>query len=177
MTPVLCQSCGQNPATIHFTEIKNDTKRELHICEACASAQGLGGSVPIPPILANLVQGVRRGGLGGDLRCPDCGITFEEFRTKGRFGCPRDYEVFGEALGPLLDKIHGARAHTGRLPRGRTVASTEASDRLLRLRRDLQEAVRAEHYEDAARLRDEIVRIEGEAAHGVVPEGKARGPR
>jgi protein arginine kinase activator len=166
MTPILCQSCGENPATIHFTEIKDDQKRELHICETCANAQGLGGGAHIPAMLNELVQGVKRGGVESDTRCPDCGITFEEFRSKGRFGCPKDYEVFAEALGPLLEKIHGAQRHTGRLPRGQTEVDTVVADRLLRLRRDLQAAVEGEKYEEAASLRDEIRRLEEPAPRG-----------
>jgi protein arginine kinase activator len=160
VTPILCQSCAQNPATIHFTEIKNEEKRELHVCESCANAQGLTGGPTIPVMLANLVQGVRKGGLANAPRCPECGITFDDFRSRGRFGCPHDYEVFKDSLGPLLEKIHGARRHTGRLPRGEATVDTGQSDRLLRLRRELQTAVESENYEEAARLRDEIRRAE-----------------
>lgn len=159
MSPMLCQSCSQNPATIHFTEIKNEEKRELHVCESCANAQGLTGGPPIPAMLANLVQGVRRSNAKSP-KCPDCGITFDDFRAKGRFGCPKDYEVFEELLGPLLEKIHGSKRHVGRLPRGRTEATAAVGDRLLRLRRDLQSAVKAEQYEKAAGIRDEILKAE-----------------
>lgn len=182
MSPVLCQSCGQNPATIHFTEIRNDQKRELHVCEACANEQGLGGGAPIPEILSNLVQGVKRTTPDTDLVCPACGITFEEFRAKGRLGCPHDYDVFAEALGPLLERIHGARRHVGRLPRGRESMVSDLSDRLLKLRRDLQQAVEGEKYEAAAKLRDEILQLEGRAAAGAEKapakrksKGKGRG--
>jgi protein arginine kinase activator len=160
VNPTLCQSCSQNPATIHFTEILQDERRELHVCEACANAQGLTGGTALPPLLSNLVEGVRKSGLAVQPKCPECGITFEDFRTRGRFGCPRDYDVFKDSLGPLLDKIHGKRQHTGRLPRGRANADGGTGDRLLRLRRELQEAVGSEKYEEAARLRDEIRRAE-----------------
>jgi hypothetical protein len=85
-------------------------------------------------------------------RCPECGISFEEFRAKGRLGCPKDYEVFAKDLGPLLEKIHGSRQHVGRVPRG-AGPDTSREDRLLRLRRDLARAVKDEQYEEAARLR------------------------
>ncbi len=160
MTPMLCQFCGKNPATIHFTEIKEEVKRELHICEECANEKGLGSTGPLPPMLFELMQGGRRESTDEDLKCPRCGITFGEFRTKGRFGCPHDYEIFAEPMGPLLEKIHGARSHTGRLPRGRTSVDTAVADHLLRLRRELKDSVRAENYEDAARIRDEIKSLE-----------------
>ncbi len=182
MSPTLCQCCGKYPATIHFTEIKSDKKRTLHICEACANEQGIASGAPVPSGLANLMSSaIRQAGGGSTLRCPHCGIAFEEFRTKGRFGCPRDYEVFAERLNPLLDKIHGAHRHTGRLPRGRVTVETEWADRLLALRRELQDAVRTESYEDAARIRDAIRELEqgpqaaaSGPAHGDEPSGGTR---
>jgi len=158
MSPMLCQSCQKNPATIHFTEIKDDQKRELHICEACANERGLATSTP--GLIDFLQAPIRPPGPRITESCPNCGITFDEFRTKGRFGCPRDYDVFEEALNPLLDKIHQSHQHTGRLPRGRSEVETDTSDNLLRLRHEQQEAVRNENYEEAARLRDEIRALE-----------------
>ena len=165
MTPMLCQRCGKLPATIHMTEISDEGDRtEWHICEECANAEGLAQGAPVAPeALANLIQmesAVAEVAKDPPATCPHCGITFEEFRTKGRFGCPHDYEVFASALNPLLDKIHGSHHHTGRLPRGQEAVDSDASDRLLRLRRELQEAVRREDYENAARLRDTLRELE-----------------
>lgn len=168
---MLCQLCGQNPATIHFTEIKDSTKRELHICEECANKKGLGSSGPLPPMLFELMQDDRRPGQEEDIACPRCGITFSEFRSKGRLGCPYDYEVFTEPLGPLLDKIHGARSHNGRLPRGRTAIDSGLDERLVRLRRELQDSVKTEDYEQAARVRDEIRGLEQAQGEETPPTG------
>jgi len=177
MTPPLCQSCGKNPATFHLTEIAKDgSRRTLHLCEACANEQEPLGGPGVQAVLANLVQSYLEGREGGGAtRCPHCGITYDEFRTKGRFGCPRDYEVFEDKLDALLDKWHGAHQHTGRLPRGRRAVDTGVPDRLLRLRHELQEAVRVEAYESAARIRDEIRALEGREAETGETGGEAGG--
>ncbi|MFV1959584.1 MAG: UvrB/UvrC motif-containing protein [Planctomycetota bacterium] len=171
---MVCQFCGKNPATIHFTEIKDGKKHELHICEACASEQGLAAGVPA--VLGNLMQmdppAHKRETSTEGLACPHCGITFDEFRTKGRLGCPHDYLVFAEALDSLVDKIHGAHRHTGRLPRGRRTVDTDLAEHLLRLRHELQESIRTEDYENAARLRDEIRALEGRATAPAQPGGE-----
>jgi protein arginine kinase activator len=160
---MLCQVCESKPATIHITEIDADRKNELHLCEECAHEKGLTHGGPIP---TGLTQFVTEKAKASDVRCPECGITFDEFRVKGRLGCPRDYEVFGKELAPLLEKIHGAQKHVGRLPRG-TTGDTGRGEVLRRLRRDLARAVKDENYEEAARLRDEIQAAE-EALRGPV---------
>src|SRR5690606_22490544 len=33
-----CDSCGK-PATVHLTDVSNNSKQELHLCEDCANAQ------------------------------------------------------------------------------------------------------------------------------------------
>lgn len=176
---MLCQYCGKNPATIHLTEIQDKQRREIHICEACADERGIGAHSP--GLTAFLHSAVEKSEVQKTLRCPHCGITFEDFRAKGRFGCPRDYEVFRERLNPLLDKIHGAHRHTGRLPRGGETVHTDKADELLRLRRELQEAVHREEYERAAKLRDRIQAIESapssEGAGVSGPDEGTRGTR
>jgi protein arginine kinase activator len=161
---MLCQVCENKPATIHITEIADGKKKVLNLCDDCAGEKDLThGSGAIPNLLAQLV-GERK--AASDLRCPECGISFEEFRAKGRLGCPKDYEVFEAELAPLLEKIHGAKKHVGRLPGGQP-ADAGREERLRKLRRELQKAVKAEQFEEAARIRDEIKSAE-EALRGAV---------
>lgn len=161
---MLCQLCESRPATIHITEIVNDAKKVLDLCEECAQEKGLAnGSGAFPSLLQSLV-GERP--AASTKKCPECGVTFDEFRAKGRFGCPKDYEVFAEELAPLLEKIHNAKQHVGRLPAG-AVPDAGRDERLRRLRRELARAVADEQYEEAARIRDEIRQTE-EALRGAV---------
>ena len=160
---MLCQACESKPATIHITTIEEAAKTALHLCEDCASEKGVTDGSPIPSLLEKLVNEKQAPGQS-DARCPECGITWEDFRSKGRLGCPRDYEAFAKELAPLLEKIHGAKVHVGRLPQSGTLG-TGGEERLRSLRRELARAVKDEQYEAAARLRDEI-RIAEEALLG-----------
>lgn len=92
--------------------------------------------------------------------CPHCGITFREFRQKGRLGCPQDYDFFATELEPLLFSIHGRKEHSGKRPQVGPRAGQQHSE-LLRLKREMQVAVEREDYESAARLRDQIRNLEG----------------
>jgi len=161
MSSMVCENCGANPATIHLTKIESNNERiELNYCEECATAQGITNEVELPSMLASIVATTARG-EDTDLACPHCGLTFKEFRRKGRLGCPLDYEVFAQPLEAMLRKMHDNRTqHRGRLPRGRTDIQATVSERLLHLRRKLRTAIGTEAYEEAAAIRDEINQIE-----------------
>jgi len=154
---VKCQFCS-NPATVHLTDIVNNQKKELHLCQACAEAQHLitkQQELNLPAILQNLI-GQHLGPQTDELArltCPACGTRYMEFRAQGRLGCPHDYNVFRTGLLPLLQRIHRSTRHTGKSPR-RGPPAPERQAELVELRRRLQAAVQAEAYEEAARLRD-----------------------
>ncbi|MEO2023719.1 MAG: UvrB/UvrC motif-containing protein, partial [Pirellulaceae bacterium] len=76
----------------------------------------------------------------------------------GRLGCPHDYVCFEEELEPLIVNIHGATTHTGKQPKtGKDC--TDARTELIRLRREMQDAIEQEDYEQASQLRDQIKTI------------------
>ncbi len=152
-----CQSCA-NPATVHITTIeKSGQKKILHLCQDCAEQQQLvkQQELNLPAILQKVI-GQHVGPLTDELArlsCPECGIKFMEFRQEGRLGCPKDYLVFRNGLEPLLQRIHRANRHVGKVPRrGPEAAALQAE--IIALRRRLREAVEAETYEEAARIRD-----------------------
>ena len=73
--------------------------------------------------------------------------------------CPAN--VFRQGLVALLERIHGATQHVGRVP-SRMGASMVREKELIELRRELQSAVQSEEYERAAEIRDRIRYLEGE---------------
>jgi protein arginine kinase activator len=153
---VKCQFCSK-PATVHLTDIVDNQKKEMHLCQACAEAQQLiqHKELNLPAILQSLI-GQHLGPQTDELArltCPACGIKYMEFRAQGRLGCPHDYEVFRNGLTPLLQRIHRCTRHVGKSPaRGRPDPARQAE--LVELRHRLVRAVDAEAYEEAARIRD-----------------------
>ncbi len=154
---MLCQRCHKQQATIHLTEILNDEKRERHLCEDCAREEGVAikAQINLQDILSGMLEAHESTGRDASLCCPDCGITYAEFRSQGRLGCPHDYEVFAEPLQEVLEKVHGATEHVGKLPQ-RAGSDSRGQRELMQLRRQLQDAVETERYEEAARIRDLI---------------------
>ena len=101
-------------------------------------------------------------------------MTYDEFVSQGKFGCPECYDVFSSKIDSLLKRLHGSSEYRGRkalnnvLNRENTsieVAShsnqkngksTSKDSKLDKLQKDLKKAIADERYEDAAKIRDEI---------------------
>jgi len=146
-----------------MTEISDNEKREIHLCEDCAHEQGLTlkGQVSLADFLAGLMKAPANKEIAklAKIKCPVCGINYLEFQQKGRFGCPKDYEVFKKLVEPLLEKVHGSVEHVGKAPIAVGAPDT-VRVRLAALRKRLAAAVTDENYELAAELRDEIKKLE-----------------
>jgi protein arginine kinase activator len=177
---MLCE-CGENEATIHEVVIRNGKPYERHLCEACAAKQGIktSPSVPTGELLAKYVLS-KTAKPAQETACPECGLTFSEFKQSELLGCPSCYRAFEDKLGPLLERTHeGGTHHVGKIPRhalersrlggasgslDELLGNAEAqAERLAALRRKLDEAVTAERFELAAQIRDEIQRTGGSA--------------
>ncbi len=152
-----CQFCS-NPATVHLTRIVEQKKTEVHLCQACAEKHTApAAEMNLSSILQTLI-GQHVSAVTEELarlNCPTCGIKYMEFRADGRLGCPSDYEVFRAGLLPILQRIHRATRHVGKVPRRRGLREARAAE-LLDLRQRLRRAVDGENYERAAELRDLI---------------------
>jgi protein arginine kinase activator len=167
-----CQQCDR-PATFHITELTGGKPQELHLCEEHARQYltSAGGEQPaagnMAAALAQQVQQMAIGQTAEELAqldqqaCPVCGITFYEFRSQGRLGCPHDYVAFQAQLEPLILNVHGESEHVGKHP-CRAPSGSEKRTQLIRLRREMKEAVDNENYERASQLRDQIRRTETE---------------
>ena len=168
-----CENCHKIVATVTVIEIppgppveNKATHTQLHLCELCAQSKDLPHAPVVKNAFGNIWKLLKSSGGQAQhreqLECPDCGMTSEELRNRGRIGCARDYEIFADDIGDILERVHGAKKHTGRIPG----VSSEELDRMQTvstLRRELDAAIREEAYENAARIRDELQAL-GESA-------------
>lgn len=158
-----CQRCTRQ-ATHHITEILGeDSIEQLHLCPSCADSYL---KLPIAPMVSKVsekeVQEKSTEAEEGPLvakQCPSCGLRFVDYRNTSRLGCPQDYVEFREELLPLLESIHGERNHVGKVP-SRLEENQRLQADLAKLRKELAKAVSTEKYEDAARIRDAIRKME-----------------
>jgi protein arginine kinase activator len=156
-----CQKCTK-AATLHITEVVGDDQfEELHLCEECAHKYLYEPQQKGPAAKAGDIGQLSDSDEPSVLNreCPLCGIKFVEFRNTGRLGCPHDYQEFRDELTPLLENIHGETRHCGKTPR-RLPQNKQTQSELIQLRKQLLQAVNKEAYEEAARLRDRIRKLE-----------------
>ncbi len=168
---MICNLCGKHHATIYFKGIVNQQAVKLHLCESCAKKKGMmfpfGKSIySLGDMVASLAQS---SSMGTDLfgtTCPRCGLSYAEFKQTSQLGCSQCYATFSSLVGPLLRQIHGSTQHVGKTYR-RTVRPGSTTEELARMKLELREAIRSEHYEKAAELRDQIQKLErGEKVRG-----------
>lgn len=90
-----------------------------------------------------------------ELVCPSCGETASELRKTGLLGCALCYDTFENLLLPVFSRAQGHTRHVA-------AKTMQRQGPLERLKADLETAILNEAYEEAARLRDEIRKIEAE---------------
>lgn len=159
--PPVCDMCKAAPASIQFVEQKGGETRRISLCASCGSKQGIshdGNSVTfnLPGLLA--AMGGMTSATQVSHQCAACGLTTEEFRATGRLGCARCYEAFAEMLEPIIKKVQAGTAHRGLAPA--RLGPLMEKQTVAALRRQLDEAVAAERYEEAIALRDKIRELE-----------------
>jgi len=164
---VLCDICGKNPATVHLTEIIDDQMNELHLCEECARQKSIQmeQQFGLSDLLAGLAE-FEKPNLKKEtvsIKCPNCSLTYTDFKKIGRLGCSECYSTFRKYLGPLLKRIHGSSLHVGKSPLKVTKALKKKID-LSSLRYELHKAIEREDFEEAAKIRDQIKELEKKQA-------------
>ncbi|AOR22370.1 UvrB/UvrC motif-containing protein [Clostridium taeniosporum] len=166
---MLCEKCKKNEAKINLVKIVNGEKNEIWLCESCAKdisdipfinslneISGLQFENILTGFLNNLGDKKEK---PKELVCPKCKMNYSEFEKTGKLGCSECYNVFSEYIKPIVKRIHGNVKHVGKIPKydGESLIKRK---KIIKLKQELQNAIKLEEYEKAAVLRDEIKELE-----------------
>lgn len=179
---MLCSNCGKNEANIRYTRIINGEKTEFALCEECARKEGLDDldfSMPInfSSFLSDFFDDdalLPSISSFQNQKCQNCGLTYDDFVKGGKFGCTECYNTFSNKLENILKNLHGSSKHIGRRPKNvlnsknsvnnkKEIKASEVDEnqqKINKLNDDLQVAIKEERYEDAAKIRDEIKKLQ-----------------
>lgn len=92
-------------------------------------------------------------------KCPVCGRTYSQFARDGKLGCGECYKTFRAPVSEVLRQIHSTTRHTGKVP-SKSGSKIKKQRKYEQLKSQLQEAVKNENYELAAKLHKEIRAME-----------------
>ena len=123
---MMCDDCGVRPANFLLKAVTDDGVHEKNLCPVCMAKY----QRRIPGLdfsnLAGILSGIletrkntaREESISSSeydgLVCPECGMTYAEFRKDGRMGCAACYQAFRQPLDSLLLKVHGNLQHAGK---------------------------------------------------------------
>ena len=182
---MLCDNCKENEASVKYTEIINGNKREMMLCEECSRKLGINNmnlKLPIDfsSFFGDLISEYEQSEFlplfnpEKELKCNTCNLTYKEFLNTGKLGCADCYDAFADRINTVLKRIQGSTEYLGRksenqvnnikdkieIKKKKEPSSKE--EKINAMQEKLKEAIKDERYEDAAKIRDEIKKIEKE---------------
>lgn len=183
-----CELCHKAEAETAIRKEVSGEVQELFVCKNCAKLAAPpaprpektaqpepapeSGQVPVPPLMGMILDAafeiVGRAMNLAEPTCSVCGIQRREYRKQSRLGCPVCYESFSKELNAAIRDLQRASQHVGKVPQ-------KARARLARLQLEekLEEAVKAQRYEEAISLRDELRKLGGSESEGEVAQHDA----
>jgi protein arginine kinase activator len=156
-----CDLCDKE-AVVHEVMMRDGQQLHVHLCGEHAAAKGYGGPTGMMPehIAEQLQKRAKKKRPRKAIACDLCGMTLANYRSGGLLGCPECYRVFERQLEPIIGRAQaGATHHCGHAP-PQAVQHVDRKLHRSKLLRELNEAVAAEQYERAARLRDQLQELE-----------------
>ena len=165
---MLCDDCKKNEACVHITQIGPEGRIDKNLCEKCAEKYGDlqiqqgDKSFTVNDFLKGVFSKAPQEAeeeVSPDLVCPNCGMSYQDFRQTGKIGCSVCYNTFRRQLMPILTRIHGSSTHSGKIPL-RSGGKLVVQHEMAVLKDRLQACVAREEYEKAAGYRDKIRALE-----------------
>lgn len=183
---MLCQNCNENEANVKYTQIINGVKKQMNLCDKCARELGIDNisfdmQMDFSNFLGDFFEDINEDFIPTlikpqTLLCDKCGNSYEDFIKNGKFGCDECYNTFHDKIDALLKNIHGVNKHVGRnskmlkakednnIKEDSKQENKEATKekKIKELQERLKQEIKEERYEDAAKTRDAIKKINEE---------------
>jgi len=142
-----CQICGGYDHVKKITLYIEKERQTFFACAKCTSQISVPLQLKLTSAFCTTEKPIEH-------KCPTCGWTLGNFIASGTFGCPDCYREFECEAADAMTQIHGTQ------PREFVYEGADIESRITMLRERIKSAVEMEHFEEAAKLRDEITRLE-----------------
>jgi protein arginine kinase activator len=157
-----CDICGKHEAVLFVQQVMGNVSTEINLCRGCAKKRGIESSgAGLEFSLSSLFSGLLKSQSDDEVKktCPRCGLAASDFRKHGRLGCPDCYSVFHSETVKYIRSRFPSVEYSGRLPERLKELRYFVVERQ-QLKEQLQKALVEEDYETAARIRDELQKID-----------------
>ena len=156
-----CDKCGK-PSVYHSTLIVNGVSQTTNLCRDCAIKEGVFAEEPTS-LFDEMFQSFAEFlpfEKVEDIVCPVCKESLREFKSTGMLGCPNCYEAFREEISKVIKRIAPFDRHKQQDVKIKTTKRQTKEEKISNLRQEMANAVKDERYEDAAKIKKQILKLE-----------------
>ena len=160
-----CDRCGKE-SVYHSKLIVNGVSQTTNLCRECAVKEGVFATEPtsIFDDMFSVFSDFLPFEKVEDIVCPVCKTSLREYKNTRLLGCGNCYEVFKDEIKSIIDKIAPNSEHKQEAIKIAQKPKTKQTkqEKIAKLRSDMSEAVAEERYEDAAKIKKQIAKLEAE---------------
>jgi len=171
-----CDFCHDNEATIHLIKIQGSNVEKINLCKECAKDFSFLTEKDSYNDLTRILYRFFNSGINEhhsgrnkkilrnisysrNRKCPLCGIDLKTIKKIGRVGCSNCYNEFKDVLFPIIKSIQGSLENKGKVPI-KTNRKIRLEKNIKDLKHKLKNEIMIENFEEAARIRDRIKKLE-----------------
>ena len=93
--------------------------------------------------------------------CPVCKTSLKEFKSTSKLGCPNCYEAFRDEISKVIKRIAPFERHSQDTIKTKiSKPKLTKEEQIASLREEMKQAVSEERYEDAAKIKKQITKLE-----------------
>ncbi len=154
-----CDKCGRT-SVYRSTLIVNGVSQTTNLCRDCAIQEGVFTTQSsIFDDMFSAFSHFLPLEKVENVSCPVCKLTMREFKNSGKLGCPNCYEAFREEISRIIKRIAPNDRHKQDVI-SKPKKSENKIDKISVLRDEMRKAVAEERYEDAAKIKKQIQKLE-----------------
>jgi len=157
-----CDKCGA-PSVYHSTYIVNGVSQSTNLCRDCALKEGVFTTqrTSLFEDLFSEFSDLLGFEKVDNIVCPVCKTTLKEFKSIGKLGCPNCYETFREEISKIIKRIAPFEKHKQDVVKTKEIKQKlTKEEQIAELRDQMKQAVSEERYEDAAKIKKQITKLE-----------------
>jgi len=158
-----CNRCG-GPSVYHSTYIVNGVSQSTSLCRECAIKEGVFSNQRtslFDDMLSSFADMLEFDKVE-NVVCPVCKTSLKEFKASGKLGCPNCYEAFREEISNIIKRIAPFERHVQDAVKTIPIKEKKPTkeEKIKALRDEMKQAVAEERYEDAAKIKKQITKLE-----------------